>query len=134
MRYFLSQLALGFSRAQKLTGTTRRLCTGLSWLMVATGCVLVVALMFKTRAAFGLPMGRASIEGLRFQFLSWVAVTIISIPTLFYAGMVIVGIMFASAMFLLGKFSFQEARGFALFAQPPERWFAGAASQETPPK
>jgi hypothetical protein len=126
MRHFLRQLALGFSRAQKLTGATRRLYVALSWLMVATGCVLVAALMFKTRTAFGLPMGRAPIEGLRLQFLGWVAVTLVSIPALFYAGMVTVGGLFAIFMLALGKLSVQEARRFALFAQPPERWLARA--------
>ena len=127
MRRFLRQLALGFSRAQKLTGSTRRLYLVLSWLMVATGCVLVAALMFKTRSAFGLPMGRASLEGVRLQFLAWIAVTLVSIPALFYAGMVMVGGLFAGLMLLLGKLSTEEARSFALFAQPPQRWIANAA-------
>jgi hypothetical protein len=127
MRHFLKQLALGFSRAQKLVGPRRRLYAFFSWLMVAMGCVLVGALMFKTRAAFGLPMGRASLEGIRLQFLGWIAVTLVSIPTLFYVGMVLVGSLFALCMLLLGRFSLQEARAFALFAQPPERWLEGAA-------
>jgi len=127
MRHFLKQLALGFSRAQKLVGPRRRLYTFFSWLMVAMGCVLVGAFMFKTRAAFGLPMGRASLEGIRLQFLGWIAVTLVSIPTLFYVGMVLVGSLFALCMLLLGRFSLQEARAFALFAQPPERWLEGAA-------
>ena len=127
MRDFLRQLALGFSRAKQLTGPTRRLYTALSWVMVAMGCVLVTALMFKTRAAVGLPMGRAPIEGLRAQFFAWIAVTLVSIPTLFYVGMVIVGSLFAGLMLLLGKFSLQEAGKFAFFAQPPERWLTGAA-------
>lgn len=126
MRYFLSQLALGFRRAQKLSGPKRRLYTALSWLMVAMGCVLVGALMFKTRAAFGLPMGKAPLDGLHLQFLGWIAVTLISIPALFYAGMVIVSSFFAVAMLLLGRFSVPEALAFALFAQAPTRWLASA--------
>lgn len=126
MRHFIGQLALGFSRAQKLTGTPRRLYLVLSWLMVAAGCVLIASLMFKTRAAFGLPMGRASLEGLRLQFLGWIAVTLVSIPALFYAGMVIVGGLFAGLMLLLGRLSVEEARCFALYAQPPERWIVAA--------
>ncbi len=127
MRYVLSQLALGFARAKKLAGAKRRLYTAISWLMVAVGCVLVVAIMIKTRAAFGLPMGRAPMEGLRLQFLGWFAVTLVSVPTLFYAGMVIVGGLFAVAMLALGRFTLPEARAFALYAQPPERWLASAA-------
>jgi hypothetical protein len=45
----------------------------MSWFMVVMGCVLVGALMFKTRDAFGLPMGQAPMEGLRLQFLGWLA-------------------------------------------------------------
>lgn len=127
MRYLLRQLALGFSRAQQLVGPRRQLYTFVSWLMVAMGCVLVGALMFQTRAAFGLPMGRASLEGIRLQFLGWIAVTLISVPTLFYVGLVLIGSLFALCMLLLGRFSLQEARAFALFAQPPERWLEGAA-------
>jgi hypothetical protein len=127
LRYFLHQLAVGFARAQKLSGPKRRLYTALSWLMVAVGCVLVGAVMFKTRSAFGLPMGRAPMEGLRLQFFGWIAVTLLSIPTLFYVGMVIVGSLFAVAMLALGKFSLPEAWAYALYAQPPERWLASAA-------
>lgn len=127
MGHFLKELALGFSRAQKLVGPRRRLYTAMSWLIVAIGCALVVALMFKTRAAFGLPMGTAVLEGIRLQFLGWIAVTLVSIPTLFYAAMVLVGSLFALCMLLLGRFSMQEARAFALYAQPPERWLEGPA-------
>lgn len=126
MRRFVGQLALGFSRAQKLAGAERRLYTLLSWVMVVVGCILVGALMFKTRTAFGLPMGTGSIEGFRLKLLGWVAVTLISIPTLFYAGMVIVGGSFSACMLLLGKFSLSDARAFALFAQPPVRWLSSA--------
>lgn len=94
--------------------------------MVAMGCILVVAFMFKTRAALGLPMERAPLEGLRLQFLGWIALTLVSIPPLLYGGMVIVGTLFAGCMLLLGKFSLSEARAFALFAQPPLRWLAAA--------
>jgi hypothetical protein len=67
-------------------------------------------------------MGRASIEGLRLQLLGWVGVTALSIPVLFYAGMVLVGSAFALLMLLAGRFTLSEAKAFALFAQPPERW------------
>jgi hypothetical protein len=127
MHHLLSQLALGFTRAQKLAGPKHRLYTAISWLMVVVGCILVGVLMLKTRAAFGLPMGQTSMEGIRLQFLGWIAVTLVSIPTLFYAGMVIVGSLFAVFMFLLGKFSAPEAWAFALFAQPPVRWLQSAA-------
>lgn len=119
---FFGELALGFSRARQLRGATRTLYTALSWLMVALGCALVVWLMLKTRAAFGLPMGRASIAGLRLQLLSWVGVTALSIPVLFYGGMMLVGSAFSLLMLASGRFTWSEARAFALFSQPPQRW------------
>ena len=122
MHNFLRQLALGFTRAQKLSGSRKRLYTVLSWFMVAVGCVFVGALMLKTRSVFGLPMGQAPIGGLRLQFLGWIVVTLASIPMLFYGGMVVVGSLFAFPMLLIGKFSTSEAWAFALFAQPPARW------------
>ena len=90
--------------------------------MIAVGCVLVGVVMFETRAALGLPMGRASLEGIRLQFLAWIGVTLLSVPVLFYCGMVLVGGVFAGAMFLIRRFSHAEAIAFSLFAQPPERW------------
>src|SRR5262245_41386620 len=88
---FLRHLATSFARANRLRGRTKTLYTSLSWLMVATGCVLVGVVMLKTRAALGLPMGQASLEGIRLQALAWVGITLLSIPTLFYCGMVLVG-------------------------------------------
>jgi hypothetical protein len=119
---FFSELGVSFARAKQLRGQTRTLYNWLSWLMVALGCVLVVWAMFRTRAAFGLPMGRASIEGLRLQMLGWVGITALSIPVLFYLGMVLVGSAFALLMLLSGRFTWSEAMAFALFAQPPQRW------------
>ena len=119
---FLSELGVSFTRAKQLRGRTRTLYNWLSWFMVLLGCVLVVWLMLKTRAAFGLPMGRASIEGLRLQLLAWVGVTALSIPVLFYCGMVLVGSVFALLMLASGRFTWSEAKAFALFAQPPQRW------------
>jgi hypothetical protein len=119
---FLAELGVAFSRARQLRGRTRTLYNWLSWLMVAVGCVLVVWVMFSTRAAFGLPMGRASLEGLRLQMLAWVGVTVLSIPVLFYLGMVLVGSAFSLLMLLSGRFTWSEAKAFALYAQPPQRW------------
>jgi hypothetical protein len=127
MRYFMSQLGLGFARAQQLAGARRRLYIVLSWLMVALGCIMVVALMLKTRALLGLPMGRTSMAGLHLQFIGWIVVTLVSIPVLFYAGMVVVGSAFAALMLALRGFSPSEAKAFAMFAQPPERWVKSAA-------
>jgi hypothetical protein len=121
MRLF-RHLATSFSRANQLRGSTKILYTALSWLMVAAGCVLVGVVMFKTRAALGLPMGRAPLEGIRLRFLAWAGITLLSIPTLFYCGMVLVGSVFAGIMLISGRFSRDEAAAFALFAQPPERW------------
>src|SRR5262249_20839678 len=122
MRFF-RHLARAVSRANRLRGRTRILYTALSWLMVATGCVLVGLLMFKTRAALGLPMSRAPLQGIRLQFLAWIGITLVSIPTLFYCGMVLVSSVFAGVMLAVGRFSRHEAAAFALFAEPPERWF-----------
>ena len=124
---FFGELGTAFSRAKRLKGSSRTLYNWLSWLMVALGCVLVGLLMFKTRAAFGLPMGRAPLEGIRLQFLAWVGVTLLSIPVLFYLGMVLVGSTFALLMLLAGRFTLAEARAFALFVQPPQRWLDSAA-------
>src|SRR5262249_9981964 len=126
MRFF-RHLRTSFSRANRLQGRTKVLYTALSWLMVAAGCVLVGMLMFKTRAALGLPMGRAPLDGIRLRFVAWVGVTLVSIPTLFYCGMVLVGGAFAGVMLLVGRFSRREAAAFAFFAQPPERWLDRAA-------
>ena len=124
---FFGELGTAFSRAKRLKGSSRTLYNWLSWFMVALGCVLVGLLMFETRAAFGLPMGRAPLEGIRLQFLAWVGVTLLSIPVLFYLGMVLVGSTFALLMLLAGRFTLAEARAFALFVQPPQRWLDSAA-------
>lgn len=119
---FFSQMALSFVRARTLRGGYKVLYNCLSWLMVLMGCVLVVALMLKSRRAFGLPMGRAPLEGIRFQFFGWILVTLTSIPLLFYVGMFLVGGAFGLIMALVGHISFADAKALALYGRPPERW------------
>ena len=102
------------------------LYNSLSWLMVVAGCILVAAVMLKTRAGIGLPMTRAPIEGLRMQLIGWVVFTALSIPILFWSAMFAVGGMFGVAMVLLGRFTPSEAKAMALYGQPPARWVAEA--------
>src|SRR5262245_14803693 len=115
-------MAVSFARARRLRGRTRLLYNCLSWLIVVLGCVLVGALMFKSRIALGLPPGRAPLDGVRLKFLSWAALTLVSIPTLFYVAMFVVGGTFGLLMVLLGRFSLAEASALALYGQPPQRW------------
>jgi len=90
--------------------------------MVIVGCVLVGALLVESRQAFGLPLTRASLDGLRLRFLGWIGVTLVSIPLLFYCAMVFVGGAVGVLMVVAGRLSLAEAKAFALYAQPPARW------------
>ena len=125
---FGSQMAISFYRAARLRGRTRLLYNSLSWLMVLLGVVLVGALMLKSRMALGLPMTRAPLEGIRLRVLAWFVLTLVSIPTLFYCAMFLVGSIFGLLMVVARRFSLADARAMALYGQPPAHWIeAGAA-------
>jgi len=119
---FRSELAVSFSRARQLRGGKRLLDNIISWSMVLVGCVLVVALTFKSRVGFGLPMTRAPLDGLRMQLVGWVAFTAVSIPILLWCATVAVGGIFGLAMALFGRFTLGEAKAMALYGQPPAHW------------
>jgi hypothetical protein len=122
-------MAVSFARARQLRGRYRVLYNCLSWLMVLLGCGLVGVLLFKSRVAFGLPTTRASLEGLRLQFLGWGAFTLVSIPLLFYLAMFAVGGVFGVLMIMAGSFSCAEAKALALYGQPPQRWVEAGRSK-----
>lgn len=121
-QHWLTEFSHAHRRYRRLRGATRHLYTALAWLMVIAGCVLCVAGMYATRRAFGLPLEAGSLEGIRLQFLGWVVITVLSVPPLFYVGMMLVGGLFALVMLLAGRFTGAQAWAFTRFAQPPDHW------------
>jgi len=119
----LRRIGRSIGNTSKLQRKYYLLTTSLGWLVVIIGALLIVLLMYKTRLAFGLPLGSASLEGRRIQFLGWIGVTLISIPVIFYASMVFVAGAFGLVMVLRGKFTMAEAGAYALYGEFPQYWY-----------
>ena len=99
----------------------------MNWLTILMGCAIMVLVMYKSRSALGLPMGRASLEGIRVKFLSWLAICLVSIPLGLYSARVILHRVFGLLMVLAGKFTSVEAKKFLLDGSYPSAWLAPAA-------
>ena len=105
----------------------RWLTTGLGCLIVAMGSAVVIFLMYKTRLTLGLPMEEGSLEGRHIPFLTWIGITIVSVPIIFHACRVLVVGTFGLIMVFRGKFTLAEAKAYALCGKYPRYWFQHGA-------
>jgi len=94
---------------------------------VIVGCTLVTYIMYLSRLYLGLPMGQGSLEGIRILFLTWILITITTIPIVFYLTMVVLGGSFGLVMVVMGKFTLKQAKQYALYGKFPQFWFASNA-------
>ena len=106
----------------RLRAPYRTLVSVLGWIMVVLGCVLVVAIMYRTRVALGLPLDEASLDGNRLAFLCWLVITLASVPVLFTASLFAVRALFSLFMLSMCKFSVSQAYSYVRYGQPPAFW------------
>ena len=110
-------------RSRQLRRQYHLLSSGLSWTGVLIWAALVVAFMYQTRSALGLPMNAGPLEGLRIKLFAWIGLVLIAIPLIFYCCVVLVRGTFGLMMVLTGQFTLQEAKGYAFYSKYPEHWF-----------
>jgi len=89
--------------------------------------------MAKSRSALGLPMGNASLEGIRLKFLAWLTICLFSIPLAFYLSRVFLYGALALLMVSARKFTSDEAKQFALYGSYPSAWLESHARQPIEP-
>lgn len=126
-KHIFSVFLTSYSESLLLEERYRNMTNRLGWVTVAIGCLALVVIMYNTWLMFGLPLEGGSIEGLRLKMISWIGLTVVFVPFAFYAGMVLVYGAFGFAMFVFGKFSWQQVIDFAWRAKYPEEWYRPGA-------
>jgi hypothetical protein len=105
----------------------------LRFLTIVAGLAIALLVMAKSRSALGLPMGTASLEGIRLKFLTWLTICLFSIPLAFYLSRVFVYGAFALLMVSGSRFTTAEAKQFALYRSYPSGWLQLSAPEPIEP-
>lgn len=124
---FAEWWARSISDRKRLQRRYRVLTDAVAWVAVSIATALVVLVMYKTRTAFGLPLEAGSLEGLRTQFMLWIATCLLSIPIAIYGCMVAISGAVAMPMTISGRLTRSEATRYVFFGRYPMKWFRGDA-------
>ena len=89
---------------------------------VATGCLVMVVIMYHAWLMFALPLG-GGVEGFRLKLVLWVALTILLVPVAFYVGMVAMYGAFGLVMFVLGILTGRQSADPAWRARYSKAWY-----------
>ena len=108
-----------------------RLTTRIGFVGLFLGMSLVVAAMYRSWVAIGLPMRGVRFEEMPVEVLAWFGVTLLSVPLALYAAMVVVCGSFAAVMLARGRFSRGEALGYALYGSYPPHWLKETPARST---
>lgn len=88
---------------------------------VTLGSVLMALAILGSRAALGLPMGSAPLDGVRPQFIAWIVLCIASIPAAFIAASAVVTRIVGWLLVHVGRCTSERARFLVTFA-PGASW------------
>jgi hypothetical protein len=80
--------------------------------------------MMWTRAALGLPMGAAPLDGIRLQFMAWVISLLVAIPVCLYGCAMLMAGLLSSVLVISGRMTTAEALAYSLKSEYPASWFA----------
>jgi hypothetical protein len=90
---------------------------------VAAAAALWVSWIKWLRLALGLPLGSVPMDGLLFQFLVWVSLTLVSVVALFYVGVLLAASVAMLPLILTRSVSMQEAIDYVVQSKYPENWY-----------
>ena len=123
LRQIFSVFFDSFAESYKLKELYRILVSRLGYLSIAIGCLAMIVLMYNSWLMFGLPLRGGSIEGLRLQLIAWIGLTVLLLPLVLYAAMVLVYGIFGLILLGLGKLTPRQAFDLAARTRYPRQWY-----------
>ena len=123
LRQIASIFLDSYTESCKLTELYRILTTRLGYLSIAIGCLAMIALMYNGWLMLGLPLRGGSIEGLRLQLIAWIVLSVLLLPLVLYAAMVLVYGICGLILLALGKLTRRQALDLAARARYPRHWY-----------
>ena len=114
-------------RRAKLARRYSILLGALRALGMLLGVLLIAGLMSAAAGALGIPLRAGPMQS-RLKLVAWLAFGALALPVAFVAAMRLVRAIFGGLMMATGSFTFAEAKAFARWARPPERWLQPQSS------
>jgi hypothetical protein len=123
IREIFSLFLASYAESYRLRELYRVLTSRLGYLTIALSCLAMIVIMYNGWQMLGLPLGGGSLEGLRLRLVAWIGLSVMLVPFVFYAGMVLVYGVFGLILYALGKLTRQQAFALALRAKYPREWY-----------
>ena len=120
---FVSFYVRSAVETRQLTPFYRRLTTGVAILGTVLGLCQLIPYMVWSRTALGLPLGEASLDGIRLQFLCWILGVLMAIPIFFISCTVLLAGLLSMFLSLIGRMSRDEAIRYTFLSRYPDSWF-----------
>lgn len=99
------------------------LTRAVGWAGLVVWAPLVMAFMYVSRSALGLPLGAGPLAGSWLKLIAWIGLVVGAMLAIFPCAMILVRASVALLMLLTGRFTIAEAKAYARSWKYPERWF-----------